>query len=131
MELNNFLSEYYELFADLETNRAQFSEEFYVAARKLLLKQFEQATVCFLDEQELEFAERRFRLRFEVANYTPRRRWLFWWNRKAKALLRRYRAELERYLSALDEDAVEPSTTLPATITDSDEQTPAPPDKTP
>lgn len=101
MELREFLSEYYELFADLETNKAQFGEEFYSSARNLLLKQFEQATSTWLDEQELAFAESRFELRFKVANYTPRRRFVFWWNRKAKALLRMYRAELERYLAEL------------------------------
>ncbi len=100
--LNEFLGQYYELFAELEINKAQLSEEFYDVTRKLLLNQFEQASSTFLDEQELQFADKRFKLRFDVANYTPRRRFIFWWNRKAKALLKQYRAELEKYLASLD-----------------------------
>ena len=91
--LNEFLGQYYELFAELEINKAQLSGEFYDVTRKLLLNQFEQASSTFLDEQELQFADKRFKLRFDVANYTPRRRFIFWWNRKAKALLKQYRAE--------------------------------------
>lgn len=132
-DLHKFLSQYYELFGDLEMNRAQFSDDFYSAARKLLFHQFEQDTETFLQEQELEFAEQRFKLRFDVANYTPRRRLVFWWNRKAKALLKQYRADLECYLAALGkgtrdvkadkaaldnlpgESTIESSTRLPAT----------------
>lgn len=149
MELHEFLAQYYDLFADLETNKAQFSDDFYSAARKLLLKQFEQATETFLQEQELEFAEQRFKLRFDVANYTPRRRLVFWWNRKAKALLKQYRTELELYLSeifkgtrdtkadknALDDlpaqSSIVSSTTLPTPVTDENNQTPAPSAKAP
>lgn len=148
-DLHKFLSQYYELFGDLEMNRAQFSDDFYSAARKLLLHQFEQDTETFLQEQELEFVEQRFKLRFDVANYTPRRRLIFWWNRKAKALLKQYRAGLELYLAqiskdtrdtkadrnALDEVPAQSSiaspTTLPAPTTDSTDQTPAPPPTTP
>lgn len=133
MELHNFLTQYYELFSELEINKAQLPEEFYVVSRKLLLSQFEQATTTFLDEQELQFAEKRFKLKFDVANYTPRRRLVFWWNRKAKALLKQYRADLECYLAALGkgtrdvkadkaaldnlpgESTIESSTRLPAT----------------
>ncbi len=104
MDLHSLLATYYELFADLEMNRTLLSEEFHASVRKLLLKQFDQSTQTFLDEQELEFAEKRFKLKFDVANYTPRRRWLFWWNRKAKALLKQYRAELERYLAEISKD---------------------------
>lgn len=149
MELHEFLAQYYDLFADLETNKAQLSDDFYTATRKLLLKQFEQATETFLQEQELEFAEQRFKLHFDVANYTPRRHLLFWWNRKAKALLKQYRAELELYLSeiskgtrdtkadknALDElpahSSIASPTTLPAPVTDENNQTPAPSAKAP
>ena len=105
MELREFLGQYYELFSELEINKAQLSDEFYVVTRKLLLSQFEQATTTFLDEQELQFAEKRFKLRFDVANYTPRRRFIFWWNKKAKALLKQYRTELEKYLASLDQRA--------------------------
>lgn len=105
MELREFLGQYYELFSELEINKAQLSDDFYVVTRKLLLSQFEQATTTFLDEQELQFAEKRFKLRFDVANYTPRRRFIFWWNKKAKALLKQYRAELEKYLESLDQRA--------------------------
>lgn len=105
MELREFLGQYYELFSELEINKAQLSDEFYVVTRKLLLSQFEQATTTFLDEQELQFAEKRFKLRFDVANYTPRRRFIFWWNKKAKALLKQYRAELEKYLASLNQRA--------------------------
>lgn len=99
--LNEFLGQYYELFADLETNKAQLSEQFYFAARKLLLNQFNDAASAFLDEQLLAFAEPRFELRYRVANYVPRRRWLFWWNRKAKVLLKQYKAEFEKHLAAI------------------------------
>ena len=105
MELREFLGQYYELFSELEINKAQLSDDFYVVTRKLLLSQFEQATTTFLDEQELQFAEKRFKLRFDVANYTPRRRFIFWWNKKAKALLKQYRTELEKYLASLDQRA--------------------------
>ena len=149
MELHDFLIQYYELFSDLEINRAQLSEEFYVASRKLLLNQFDQATKIWLDEQELEFCEKRFKLKFDVANYTPRRRWLFWWNRKAKALLKQYRAELERYLAEISKDtrdtkadktaldelpaqsSIANSTTLPAPTMSVQDQPPAPPPTTP
>lgn len=149
MELHDFLIQYYELFSDLEINRAQLSEEFYVASRKLLLNQFDQATKIWLDEQELEFCEKRFKLKFDVANYTPRRRWLFWWNRKAKALLKQYRAELERYLAEISKDtrdtkadktaldelpaqsSIANSTTLPAPTMSAQDQPPAPPPTTP
>lgn len=149
MELHEFLVQYYELFSELEINKAQLSPEFYAASRKLLLNQFEQATKSFLDERELEFAEKRFKLRFDVANYTPRRRWLFWWNRKAKALLKQYRAELERYLAELSKDtrdtkadkdaldelpaesSIASSTTLPAPTEDSTDQTSTPPSTIP
>lgn len=103
MELREFLATYYELFSELEVNKAQFCEEFYEVARKLLLKQFDFATDTFLQEQELALAEQRFRLRFDVANYTPRRH-LLRWNRKAKALLKQYRAELERHLAEISKD---------------------------
>ena len=149
MELHDFLIQYYELFSDLEINRAQLSEEFYVASRKLLLNQFDQATKIWLDEQELEFCEKRFKLKFDVANYTPRRRWLFWWNRKAKALLKQYRAELERYLAEISKDtrdtkadktaldelpaqsSIASPTTLPAPTMSAKDQPPAPPSTTP
>ncbi len=149
MELHNFLTQYYELFSELEINKAQLPEEFYVVSRKLLLSQFEQATTTFLDEQELQFAEKRFKLKFDVANYTPRRRLIFWWNRKAKALLKQYRAELELYLSEISKEtrdtkadknilddlpaqsSISSPSTLPAPTTDSTDQTPAPPPTTP
>ncbi len=144
MELHDFLSEYYELFAELETNKAQFSEEFYLAARKLLLNQFDAATDIFLQQQALACAESNFELAFKVANYVPRRR-LFWWNRKAKALLQQYRAQFELELSALskgtrdakaDKDvldtipgqsSVSAPTTLPVPSTEANAQPPAPP----
>lgn len=134
MELHDFLAEYYKLFADLETNKAQFPDEFYLSARKLLSKQFEQATETFLNDQKLEFAEQRFKQRFDVANYTPRRRMFFWWNRKAKALLKQYRADLECYLAGLSKgtrDAYADKTALDnlpgtSTVTSSD-NLPAPP----
>lgn len=149
MELNEFLTQYYELFSDLETNKAQLSDDFYTATRKLLLKQFEQATKIWLDEQELSFATNHFELKFKVANYTPRRRLLFWWNRTAKSLLRQYRADLECYLAEISKDtrdtkadkntlddlpaqsSIASPTTLPTTTTDSADQTPAPPPTTP
>ena len=38
MELREFLATYYELFSELEVNKAQFCEEFYEVARKQLRK---------------------------------------------------------------------------------------------
>ena len=149
MDLHSLLATYYELFADLEMNRTLLSEEFHASVRKLLLKQFDQSTQTFLDEQELEFSEKRFKLKFDVANYTPRRRLIFWWNRKAKALLKQYRAELERYLAEISKDtrdtnadktaldelpaqsSIASPTTLPAPTMSAKDQPPAPSSTTP
>lgn len=55
--------------------------------------------------KELSIGRERFELRFQVHNWLPRRRFVLWWNKVAKALTRRYTAELTAELQRLETEA--------------------------
>ena len=100
-ELNN---KYYSLFETLYNASSKLPEKQFVIMSNVLMKQYEQEVEDYLDEQELNFAMQRFALKFKVQAYTPRRVFLWRWNKTARQLLKQYKAELQTFLAELGKD---------------------------
>lgn len=98
-DLNNH---YFELFSDLDACRSVLPPEQYKTMATALKRAYDRDLEVVLGQKELETAQSTFELRYRLRHYVPRR-YLFGWNRAARAmkkeclrLFRDYLADLEK-----------------------------------
>lgn len=100
-ELNNT---YFELYGDLYQARSLLSEKQYKLTSEALLTSYKDDLMVCLDEKALAVGRERFELRFKVHNWLPRRRFIFFYNKIAKTLLKKYLTDFEAELSRLESE---------------------------
>ena len=105
MTLQELNREYFELYGELYNARTLLPPKQYKATVEALQKAYADDLERVLLTKELSVGRERFELRFQVHNWLPRRRFVLWWNKVAKALTRRYTAELTAELQRLETEA--------------------------
>ena len=105
MTLQELNREYFELYGELYNARTLLPHKQYKATVEALQKAYADDLERVLLTKELSIGRERFELRFQVHNWLPRRRFVLWWNKVAKALTRRYTAELTAELQRLEKIA--------------------------
>lgn len=105
MTLQELNREYFGLYGELYNARTLLPHKQYKATVEALQKAYADDLERVLLTKELSIGRERFELRFQVHNWLPRRRFVLWWNKVAKALTRRYTAELTAELQRLETEA--------------------------
>ena len=105
MTLQELNREYFELYGELYNARTLLPPKQYKATVEALQKAYADDLERVLLVKELSVGRERFELRFQACNWLPRRRFVLWWNKVAKALTRRYTAELTAELQRLETEA--------------------------
>ena len=105
MTLQELNREYYEIYGDLYNARSLLPPKQYKAITEALQRAYADDLERVLLVKELSVGRERFELRFQACNWLPRRRFVLWWNKVAKALTRRYTAELTAELQRLETEA--------------------------
>lgn len=94
MTLQELNREYFELYGELYNARTLLPHKQYKSTVEALQKAYADDLERVLLTKELSIGRERFELRFQVHNWLPRRRFVLWWNKVAKALTRRYTQNL-------------------------------------
>lgn len=106
MTIEKLHDKYFGLFGDLYYNRALLPEKQYAAMVKVLQQQYLDELDISLTERILEIGETNFELKFKSRVYVPRRGF-FGYNKIAKRLLKKYKAEFLTELKKLELDVKE------------------------
>lgn len=104
MNLQKLNRKYYELFGELYTERALLGNRQYEIMYKTLVDQYKKDLDVVLTEKELKVGEGVFELKYRAANYLPHRRFLFFHNKMAKLLLKKYDSELNAALAQREQE---------------------------
>ena len=112
---------YFDLYSALDSCRDVLPPKQYETMANALKRAYDKDLEVILGQKELETAQSTFELRYRLKHYVPRR-FLFGWNRVARAMKRECLREFRAYLEDLTrrgdppDDAVspeEPVTGLP------------------
>ena len=106
MTIEKLHDKYFRLFGDLYYNRALLTEKQYAVMAKILQQQYLEELDVSLTERILEVGITNFELKFKSRMYVPRRGF-FGYNRIAKRLLKKYKAEFFTELKKLELDVKE------------------------
>lgn len=104
MKLRELNNEYFELYGDLYQARALLSEKQYKMTSEALLAAYKEDLEVCVQEKALAVGKERFELRYKVRNWLPRRRFVVFWNRMARKLLKKYLAEFQAELERLEKE---------------------------
>lgn len=104
MKLRELNNEYFELYGDLYQARALLSDKQYKLTSEALLTAYKEDLEVCVQEKALAVGKERFELRFKVRNWLPCRRFVVFWNRMARKLLKKYLAEFQAELERLDKE---------------------------
>lgn len=123
MTLQELNREYFELYGELYNARTLLPNKQYKATVEALQKAYADDLERVLLVKELSVGRERFELRFQVHNWLPRRRFVLWWNKVAKALTRRYTAELIAELQRLETEAQKAEIAIDTEAVEKNQQT--------
>lgn len=123
MTLQELNREYYEIYGDLYNARSLLPPKQYKAITEALQKAYADDLERVLLVKELSVGRERFELRFQAYNWLPRRRFVLWWNKVAKALTRRYTAELTAELQRLETEAQKAEIAIDTEAVEKNQQT--------
>ena len=123
MTLQELNREYFELYGELYNARTLLPNKQYKATVEALQKAYADDLERVLLMKELSVGRERFELRFQVHNWLPRRRFVLWWNKVAKALTRRYTAELIAELQRLETEAQKAEIAIDTDAVEKNQQT--------
>ena len=123
MTLQELNREYFELYGELYNARTLLPHKQYKATVEALQKAYADDLERVLLTKELSIGRERFELRFQVHNWLPRRRIVLWWNNVAKALTRRYTAELTAELQRLETEAQKAEIAIDTEAVEKNQQT--------
>lgn len=123
MTLQELNREYFELYGELYNARTLLPHKQYKATVEALQKAYADDLERVLLVKELSVGRERFELRFQVHNWLPRRRFVLWWNKVAKALTRRYTAELTAELQRLETEAQKAEIAIDTEAVEKNQQT--------
>ncbi len=104
MKLRELNNEYFELYGDLYQARALLSDKQYKLTSEALLTSYKEDLEVCVQEKALAVGKERYELRYKVRNWLPRKRFLFFNNRIAKTLLKKYLADFEAELRRLENE---------------------------
>ncbi len=104
MKLRELNNEYFELYGDLYQARALLSEKQYKMTSEALWAAYKEDLEVCVQEKALAVGKERFELRYKVRNWLPHRQFIFFYNRMAKKLLKKYLAEFQAELERLDKE---------------------------
>ena len=107
MKIQELNSKYFGLFGELYANRTLLPEKQMKVMSAVLMNDYAQEVEDYFDEQMLTFSMQRFERKFKVKMYTPRRGFLWAWNKTAKKLLNQYKADFQVFLASLEKNARE------------------------
>ena len=96
-ELNDH---YFDLYSALDACRDVLPPKQYETMANALKRAYDKDLEVILGQKELETAQDTFELRYRLKHYVPRR-WLFGWNRVARAMKRECLREFRAYLDEL------------------------------
>lgn len=102
MNLRDLNNEYFELYGNLYQARALLTDKQYKMTADALLSAYKDDLEVSIMEKSLAVGRERFELRYKVRNWLPHR-FLFFWNKLAKRLLKQYVADFEAELKRLEE----------------------------
>lgn len=109
-ELNN---KYYALFSDLFASRAVLPPKQYNQMSDALSAEYKRELELLVGTIQLETGREMFELKWKLGNMLPRR-FLFWRNKVAKAVIKSCREQFERYLKELETAAKKEDSPLPS-----------------
>lgn len=116
-ELNN---KYFELYGELYQSRSLLTDKQYKLTADALLDAYKYDLEVCTAEKMLKVGRELYELKFKVRNWLPHRVFLFFNNKIAKKLLKKYLVDFKKELERIDAGIVppvpassEPSTTLP------------------
>lgn len=104
---------YFDLYSALDACRDVLPPKQYETMANALKRAYDKDLEVILGQKELETAQSTFELRYRLRHYVPRR-YLFGWNRVARAMKRECLREFRAYLEDLThrgdppDDAVSP-----------------------
>ena len=93
MEIGELNEKYFGLYGDLYYNRSLLTSKQYEVMSKALYTEYSKELEVVVGDKSLKVGRSVFELRFKLRNYLPHRWLFFWWNKTAKMLLQRYKAE--------------------------------------
>ena len=106
MTLHEINCKYLSIFDPLFRAEGKRPDKYFTWMSNTMMKLCEQEVEDYLDERMLTFSIQRFERKFKVKMYTPRRLFLSW-NKTAKKLLKRYKAEFATFLAELEKEIKE------------------------
>lgn len=104
MNLRDLNNQYFELYGDLYQARALLSDKQYKLTSDALLSAYKDDLEVCIEEKALAVGRERYELKFKVRNWLPRKKFLFFNNRIARTLLKRYLADFTAELARLQKE---------------------------
>ena len=106
MNVHELNTKYFEYYGDLFEAKPLLPEIQYEASKMSLYNDFCREAEIVVGERELEIGQYVFELRFKLRNYLPRRRFLRW-NKFAKKMLKRLKAEFLAEIAVMEKETNE------------------------
>lgn len=103
---------YFDLYSALDACRDVLPPKQYETMANALKRAYDKDLEVILGQKELETAQSTFELRYRLRHYVPRR-YLFGWNRVARAMKRECLREFRAYLEDLTRRGDPPEDTAP------------------
>ena len=103
---------YFDLYSALDACRDVLPPKQYETMANALKRAYDKDLEVILGQKELETAQSAFELRYRLRHYVPRR-YLFGWNRVARAMKRECLREFRAYLEDLTHRGDPPEDTAP------------------
>lgn len=103
---------YFDLYSALDACRDVLPPKQYETMANALKRAYDKDLEVILGQKELETAQSTFELRYRLRHYVPRR-YLFGWNRVARAMKRECLREFRAYLEDLMHRGDPPEDTAP------------------
>lgn len=103
---------YFDLYSALDACRDVLPPKQYETMANALKRAYDKDLEVILGQKELETAQSTFELRYRLRHYVPRR-YLFGWNRVARAMKRECLREFRAYLEDLTHRGDPPGNDVP------------------
>ncbi len=101
--LYELMQKYFVMYSELFKMRSVVSPEEYKIFSKTLGDSYKRDLEFYNEGVLLDSAQARWERKERLMRYVPRRKWLFWRNRVAKAIGRNVDRDFERFLSILEQ----------------------------
>ncbi len=101
--LYDLMQKYFVMYSELFRMRSVVSPEEYKTFSKTLADAYKRELEFYNEGVLLDSAQARWERKERLARYVPRRKWIFWRNRVAKAIGRNVDRDFDRFISILEQ----------------------------